>query len=77
MLGFLAACAVGYATWTYTTLEETRARLAAAITEKASIEPSLNEARSKLAVMEKAVADVKAAVTAAAATPAATAKAVK
>lgn len=70
LLAIATACATVAAVWSYTSLEDTRAQLATVTSAKATLERSLAEAQSKLAVAEKTVADVKAAIGAATAAPA-------
>jgi hypothetical protein len=68
MMPFLAVAAglsALAAVWSYTTLEETRGQLASMTEAKASVDRSLADARGRLSAAEKAVADVKAALTAA------------
>lgn len=65
LLTLTALCAAAAAAWSYSALEDTRTQLASITSAKASLEQSLNEARAKLVVAEKTVADVKAAITAA------------
>lgn len=70
LLAITATVAGVAALWSYTSLEDTRAQLANVSSAKASLERSLADAQSKLAVAEKTVADVKAAIAAATAAPA-------
>lgn len=70
LLAMAAAVAGVAALWSYTSLEDARAQLANVSSAKVSLERSLADAQSKLAVAEKTVADVKAAITAATAAPA-------
>lgn len=69
LLAITAACAAVAALWSYTSLEDVRAQLATVSTAKTSLERSLADSQSKLAVAERTVADIKAAI-AGAATPA-------
>lgn len=64
LLALTALVSVLGAAWNYTTLENTRVQLTAVSNAKASVEMSLAEAQGRLAAAEKAVADVKAALTA-------------
>ncbi|MBX9683933.1 MAG: hypothetical protein K2X41_09110 [Hyphomicrobium sp.] len=63
LLAITAAVAVAAAVWSYSGLEDARAQLASVTEAKASVERSLAEARGRLTAAEKAVADVKAALT--------------
>lgn len=67
LLAITAACAAVAALWSYTSLEDVRSQLASVSTAKASLERSLADTQSKLAVAEKTVTDIKAAIAAAAA----------
>ena len=69
LLAITAAVAVAAAVWSYSGLEDARAQLASVTEAKASVERSLAEARGRLTAAEKAVADVKAALTSTPATP--------
>lgn len=64
LLAMVAGVSLLAAGMTYSTLEETRARLTSMSDAKAAAEKALGEARGRLAAAEKAVGDVKTALTA-------------
>ncbi len=70
LLAIAAAVAGVAAVWSYTSLEDARAQLANVSTAKVTLERTLADTQSKLAVAEKTVADIKAVIAAATAAPA-------
>ena len=63
LLAVVAVASLVVAGWNYSTLQETRGKLTAMSDQKASVDRAFAEAQSRLAAAEKAVADVKAALT--------------
>jgi hypothetical protein len=63
LLAIAAGGSMLAAIWSYTTLDDTRSQLTTMTEAKATVDRSLADARARLLAAEKAVADVKAALT--------------